>query len=447
MKKYILIALFFLNFAFVFQHGKLEVTAGLEVKGQELGLEYDTSGWTTDTWEAFANTMGIPFSEITPEEYIDKLIEEKELTGNNGFTNQWTEGLYFSVFGLDVTVVAQDLDLDGKLDHKCIYDNNHNLIFDGDINYGSTDPITQTDEFLAWLEGNYGTEVPEVITDGMLFDYYNEDIFSNPPIVNDEGVPDSDSEGYFKPKETDGFPASTKTEADRIKNIMGSTTDIVQKINILKGEASNNGANKYEYGIAINKNSTGFYLYNSPTNGILQTDELVGTVGVDFNQETQVFVHNHTDPSLKTLSSTDVNSLLYQYKWIRDHGGDLKAKIQIGPDQSQSMVYVDDKTKLNAFIQKYGDNLIKAGEKVFNTDKKIGKDFEKVQIELKKQGYSPSVAYRYTLTYVLDKYQSGLKMFFKESGATDFKQQGIEIKPYTTPNGKTITLYKPLISK
>ena len=125
----------------------------------------------------------------------------------------------------------------------------------------------------------------------------------------------------------------------------------------------------------------------------------------------------------------------------------MKAKIEISPDQSQSMVYVHDKTKLDAFIKNYGDNLIKEGEKVFNTDKKIGKDFEKVQIELKKQGYSPSVAYRYSLTFVLDKYQSGLKIFFKEPGAADFKQQGIQLTPYTTPSGKTNSLYTPLISK
>lgn len=91
--------------------------------------------------------------------------------------------------------------------------------------------------------------------------------------------------------------------------------------------------------------------------------------------------------------------------------------------------------------------MIKEGEKVFNRDLDFGKDFEQVQKRLLSSGYSPSVAYRYTLTYVLDKYQTGLKIFFKEPGAEDFKQQGIKLNPYTTPSGKTITLYTPLISK
>jgi len=406
MKKYIILLLFFINFAFVFQHGMIEVKVGTEVKAQ--------SSWGEEYW-----------SEC--ECHYDSDGGYKDYTIHDG----------------DLFLTLSDYDRDGKFDTFSIID--YATGYTNTIGEGA--PNEDMGKFYDFLLQNYGTELPEVITYEEMYDYYNEDIFSNPPIVNDEGVPDLDSEGYFKPTETDGFPASAKTEADRIKNIMGSTTDIVQKINILKGEAANTGANKYEYGIAINKNSTSFYLFNSSTNGVLQSDESDISVGVDFNQETEVFVHNHTDPSLKTLSSTDVNSLLYQYNWIKNQGGDLKAKIQIGPDQSQSMVYVDDKTKLNAFIQKYGDNLIKAGEKVFNEKTDFGKDFKDVHIELKKQGYSPSVAYRYTLTYVLDKYQSGLKMFFKEPGATDFKQQGIEIKPYTTSSGKTITLYTPIISK
>ena len=50
---------------------------GVEMKAQDLELEYDTSGWTLSTWEAFANTMGIPFNEITPEEYFNNLINDR----------------------------------------------------------------------------------------------------------------------------------------------------------------------------------------------------------------------------------------------------------------------------------------------------------------------------------------------------------------------------------
>ncbi|GEM_PF-2089759 len=39
MKKYIILLLFFINFAFVFHHGKLEVTAGMEMRGQTSGDE------------------------------------------------------------------------------------------------------------------------------------------------------------------------------------------------------------------------------------------------------------------------------------------------------------------------------------------------------------------------------------------------------------------------
>ena len=89
---------------------------------------------------------------------------------------------------------------------------------------------------------------------------------------------------------------------------------------------------------------------------------------------------------------------------------------------------------------------------------KIGDAFEAVKKELKKQGYSTSTSYRYALTYALDYFQTGINLFYKESGTTDFKLQSIQIEttnfvPATIVNGVVIfdeykiVNYKPIISK
>lgn len=45
--------LFFLNFAFVFHQGKMEVSVGIEMKAQSEGGDGYFSGWTSDDWEDF----------------------------------------------------------------------------------------------------------------------------------------------------------------------------------------------------------------------------------------------------------------------------------------------------------------------------------------------------------------------------------------------------------
>jgi len=63
MKKYIILLLFFINFAFVFQHGMIEVKVGMEAKGQTTGDEagdgYNDGVGDTDNWVGYELGNGI----------------------------------------------------------------------------------------------------------------------------------------------------------------------------------------------------------------------------------------------------------------------------------------------------------------------------------------------------------------------------------------------------
>ena len=76
MKKYILMVLFFINFAFVFQHGKLEVTAGVEVKAQDYGGEttWQNEFMSNEEWMAATspdpNAIGDYLNNLSSGDHI-----------------------------------------------------------------------------------------------------------------------------------------------------------------------------------------------------------------------------------------------------------------------------------------------------------------------------------------------------------------------------------------
>jgi len=93
-------------------------------------------------------------------------------TGDGGYSGYQPDGSASDqniTIGSNILINLRDVDGDGIFDK--VYYFGPGIEIDQSIS--STEPITQTEEFLAWLEGNYGTEVPEVITDGMIDDYYD----------------------------------------------------------------------------------------------------------------------------------------------------------------------------------------------------------------------------------------------------------------------------------
>ena len=479
MKKYIILLLFFINFAFVFQHGKIELAIGVEVRAQgspEGGDGY-FSGWSINDWEDFitsgeADALGIngtiynSFDEYTAANgfndvanYLtDNYISEfgKTLIWQIGGLTNGTDFVPISLGGLYIK--AKDLDHDGILDYKYVYNDSEELIYQGGIGGDNNDPITQTDKFFDWLQQNYGSEVPEVITDGIIDDYYNDQIFSdNNSITTEAEDLTLDSDGGKKPFVSTEYPAAAKAEADYVKNTLSATADISSKCTQLKNYSQ---SKTYEYGISVKKVNGVYSIYVNQQGQTLQTQNTTSGVNIEYNSTAVINAHNHTTPSpvgIQSLSSADIKSLGKGYVYCKDHGGDYKASVAYLANNGEAMAYVDSKDKLNKFLATK-EGIVFLDKGVSDETSKIGQEFKRIKKELQKEGYSTSTSYRYAMIYTLDYFQTGINIFYKEPGTTDFKLQSIQLEttnlvPATIVNGVVIfdeykiVNYKPIISK
>ena len=192
----------------------------------------------------------------------------------------------------------------------------------------------------------------------------------------------------------------------------------------------------------------------------LQTQGLTGKVSINYTDKTEIIAHNHSTPSpigIQSLSREDLSSLPLRYVFCKKSNGDFKAYVAYLPNGGESMAYVDSKDKLNNFLTtNEGKSFLNGGLMVITS--KIGKEFLYIKDKLQTEGYSTSTSYRYALTYILDYFQTGINMFYKEPGTTDFKLQSIQLEtttlvPATIVNGNVIfdeykiINYKPIISK
>jgi len=155
------------------------MTAGVEARAQSYGLEWEDSGsWNLEQWERFADEQGIPCNEITPDEYFDNVINDHEEIRNSNCPSCELDsygGLLDLQFNVgDVSVLAQDLDKDGVLDYKYITNNDGDILYNGSILNDSDDSLTENEDFQSWYQQNFGTDVPEEISDEVLFDYYED---------------------------------------------------------------------------------------------------------------------------------------------------------------------------------------------------------------------------------------------------------------------------------
>ncbi|MDR1714488.1 MAG: hypothetical protein LBS20_01435, partial [Prevotella sp.] len=158
------------------------------------------------------------------------------------------------------------------------------------------------------------------------------------------------------------------------------------------------------------------------------------------NTNTVYDVHTHPNDTregyrnLTGFSMGDVYGALYT-------GGDAyysiyKGSIVIAYDGSEYLLAVNDRAK----IQKFWGNdankeLFKSGDNTYFKDPKMNTEYREIRNKLEDKGFSIDDANDYAMSYLLDKYDTGLKISKKEKGESSFKEMKTE-KSTTTNDYK-----------
>ncbi|MFV0539294.1 MAG: hypothetical protein ACK5M3_18285 [Dysgonomonas sp.] len=237
-----------------------------------------------------------------------------------------------------------------------------------------------------------------------------------------------------KPETRTDCSGSATQNATNAQNAM-KVPDVLANLNFLREYAK---GKENEWGLLINS-YYGSYMASSLKEG------KTGSVSIAVNSNTVYDVHTHTDDKREGYNVYTGFSVgdIYGMFDASYHYPNYKGSIVISYDGSEYLLAIDDRTKLLQFWNNPANDyanreLFKSGNGTFFENETMNKEFEKIIKALEGQKYSKNDVYDYATSYLLDKYNTGLKISKKEKGTDSFKETK------TTQDTKT-NEYKPSI--
>ena len=223
-----------------------------------------------------------------------------------------------------------------------------------------------------------------------------------------------------EPEERKDCPESAETNSNNaIDALTGGAVE-----NFMKTLRSHAKTQNKEYGILIEKNNG---TYTVADNKIIQgtsefiefenyTSKTVFDVHTHYQQAITGF-YGHTGPSVTDLYAVlEVNSF-----YCSQSSSSYKGSIIIAYDGSEYLIYVDDHNKANSFFEANGYKFEPDDGGLFRN---IGlrDEYTSITENLEEKGYSKIQSNDYALTYLLDKYDTGLKISKRDISTSDYKE-------------------------
>ena len=196
---------------------------------------------------------------------------------------------------------------------------------------------------------------------------------------------------------------------------------ISEYFNQLIGYASSSSV---EWGMVINYTDGEFYAYNKEGNYVY-SDQKSNEIALGYCNNTSILCHTHPTGKTSSPSPSDAGTLVYSYN---KGATKIFANVIIAANGSQYVIYVNDRTAFNDFC----NNSLNSGfyqetsDGRFATGTTWSNDYLTVYKNLQNQGYSDDVCNSYALSYVLDKYNTGMKISERDNNNNAYNEQNTE---------------------
>ena len=238
-----------------------------------------------------------------------------------------------------------------------------------------------------------------------------------------------------QPQTRDDCPPSAAANNTAANNILNSTfgeeAQVKSNIDKLKIFAS---TNPKEFSMTVDKNGNQFtvYDYSGGTGDPIYFQEGTNnSLTQSYNANTYLLAHTHsfTEGVINSMcpSPADAIAIASAYKGNPGSQGivkalNIQASVIYGYDGSEYMIYVNNRDSLAAFCNNPSNSsFFEPTRPLFKAGSKFDTDYLIIWTNLGQQGYSTEDAQSYALSYVLDYYNTGLKIY-KKVGSV-FKEQ------------------------
>ena len=221
-------------------------------------------------------------------------------------------------------------------------------------------------------------------------------------------------------------PTSAATNSTTVNNVLNDENTDYAKVkpymNQLRGYAS---SQSNEWGLSVHYLSGQYYVFDrntNPNNPNYFNSGTPNNVGIEYSDYIYLAAHTHPSGTNPAPSPSDAIFLANAYK---EGATNITANVAFGSNGSEYMVFVSSRNALSAFCNNSGNSqFFTSSNGMFVAGTKWANDYNSVYNQLISQGFSQNDAQSYALSFVLDKYDTGLKIYEKKSG--NFKEQKTE---------------------
>ncbi|MDR1156463.1 MAG: hypothetical protein LBL04_17300 [Bacteroidales bacterium] len=227
------------------------------------------------------------------------------------------------------------------------------------------------------------------------------------------------------PRKRNDCQPSAAANSTQINNVLQDNSSpytnllVSPQISTLRAYAQSQST---EHALVINYEQ-GVYYTNSQ--GI--TSGTMNSVNPETGVYAYMIVHTHPAGTNSAPSPADATALMHSYRGtvnLNDGSQNITANVVFAANGSEYIVYINDR---NAFVS-FCDNpsngtFIYSNNGMFATGSTWDNTYNEVRDDLIVNGYSQNDAQSYALSYVLDYYNTGMKIYEKKAGTSTFKEQ------------------------
>ncbi len=239
-------------------------------------------------------------------------------------------------------------------------------------------------------------------------------------------IPSTPANTVKEPLSRTDCSSSATANANQVNSVMNDNSSnyehVDSYVNMLRNYAS---CSSFEYGMSVSCIDGQYFPVSQNNNEYIATSNSSSSVSIHTTNYTYLLAHTHPNGKSSAPSPSDAICLA---QICKDGNNIIFSNIIIAADGSESAIIVSDRDKLNSFWNNADNNSFFniSNDNSFQTGSVWSNDYNEVCNNLLNQGYSGYYAQTFALSYVLEKYNTGLTISSRKNSTEGFKEQKTE---------------------